>query len=179
MESRTPLCSNLETDIDVTSYDFFLFFFFLTFVSILWCPLFLVHISLGPATVITALPLYPAWAGVAFGLSSAVSGFKSASTKSLVNKPTSRTPRPPPSLTVVFWIWHHSCQQFSLKDVYRELTCQLPCRTQSVVPQSFVPSIRSNSGAKFPPPRLTAPVALFSNAGVTELSDTFTKYNIS
>lgn len=153
-------------------------FFFLTFVSILWRPLFLVHISLGPATVITTLPLYPARTGVAFGLYSAVSGFKSASTKSLVNKPTPRTPRPPPSsllfseYTIILVI------TVLTKNVYRELTYQFPCRTQLVIPQSFVPSIRSNFGAKFPHPRLKAPIALFSNSGVTELSNMFTKYNI-
>lgn len=93
MESRTLLCSNWETDIDVTSSWFFL----KTFVSVLWLPLFLVHISLGLDTVITTLPLCSARAGVALGLSSAVSGFEiSLHKESLVNKPASPTSSPPP-----------------------------------------------------------------------------------
>lgn len=173
MESRTPLCSNLETDIDVISYDFFL-----TFVSILWYLLFLVHISLGPATVITTLPLYRAKTGVAFGLHSAISGFKSASTKSLLNKPTLWTPRPPPSSQLFSEYGIVLVITVLTKHVYRGLTYQFPCRTQLVIPQSFVPSIGSNFGAKFPHPRLKAPIVLFSSSRVTELSNMLTKYNI-
>lgn len=124
MKSRTPLCSNLETDIDVTSYDFF----FLTFVSIQWLPLLLLHISLGPATVITTSPLYPARTSVAFGLYSAVSGFKSASTKSLVNKLPPRTPRPPPSSLLFSEYGIIPVITVLTKNVYRGLTDQFPCR---------------------------------------------------
>lgn len=55
---------------------FHFFFIFLTSVNILRPPLVLVRIPLGPDAVITTLLLYSASTSVAFGLRSAVSGFR-------------------------------------------------------------------------------------------------------